>query len=151
MSQNEPTLYVCSHADSVKVIISLYVDDLLFTGSNDSFLTNFKLQLMKEFEMTNLGEMQYFLRLQFIQNSYYICIHQSKYAYELLKRFQMDNCKAVETPIASNCKVSKEDGAPKAASSNYRSIIDSLLYLTASRPDLMYPVSLLSRFMQKPS
>lgn len=63
----------------------------------------------------------------------------------------MENYKAVETPLTSNHKLSKDDGALEAGCSNYRNIIGSLLYLTASRPDLMYPASLLSRFMQKPS
>ncbi|EOY01320.1 Cysteine-rich RLK (RECEPTOR-like protein kinase) 8 [Theobroma cacao] len=143
-SPNEPTVYLYKSAETAVVIISLYIDDLLITGLDDTTVTECKSKLMAEFEMTDLGEMHYFLGMQFIQHSTFICIHQGKYAIELLKRFYMKNSKAVETPLAANCKLSKDDGALEVATSNYKSIIESLLYLTASRPDLMSPASLLS-------
>lgn len=65
---------------------------------------------MSEVEMFDLGEMNYFFGLQFTQNLDYICIHQSKYANEILKNFYMENCKAVKTLLASNCKLTKDDG-----------------------------------------
>lgn len=69
----------------------------------------------------------------------------------MLKKFHIENNKAVETPLASNYKLSKKDGASKTISSTYKSIIGSLLYLTTSRLDIMFLASLISRFMQKPS
>ncbi|KAL1313805.1 hypothetical protein AAHE18_16G138600 [Arachis hypogaea] len=63
----------------------------------------------------------------------------------------MNNCKAVSTPLVHNEKLQKEDGFVEADASQYRSLIGSLLYLTTTRPDIMYAISLLSRFMQKPS
>ena len=63
----------------------------------------------------------------------------------------MNDCKPVTTPLVTNKKLQKDDGSPEADASRYRSLIGSLLYLTATRPDIMYATSLLSRFMQKPS
>lgn len=63
----------------------------------------------------------------------------------------MENCKLVSTPLAQNEKLSKEDDSEDADVKQYRSIIGSLLYLTATRPDMMYAISMLARFMQKPS
>ncbi|CAA0824791.1 Uncharacterized mitochondrial protein AtMg00810 [Striga hermonthica] len=63
----------------------------------------------------------------------------------------MDDCKPVATPMVANEKFNKDDGTPNADASTYRSLIKSLLYLTATRPDIMYATSMLSRFMQSPS
>ncbi|XP_057994321.1 secreted RxLR effector protein 161-like [Hevea brasiliensis] len=68
-----------------------------------------------------------------------------------MKKFGMENCNSIDTPIAQNEKLSKEDGFEKIDSGIYRSVIGYLLYLTASRPDIMYAKSLLSRFMHEPS
>ncbi|WRX30249.1 Reverse transcriptase [Theobroma cacao] len=150
-SANEPTLYVSDSSISDKLIISLYMDDLLITGPSGSILDDFKRSMKQEFEMSNLRETTYFLGLQFHQASDLIFVHQRKYACEMLKRFHMEACKMVETPLVTGAKFNKDDGAPAAVGSTYRSLIGSLLYLTASRPDLMFTASLLSRYMQAPS
>ncbi|KAK9697891.1 hypothetical protein RND81_08G067600 [Saponaria officinalis] len=100
--------------------------------------------------MTDLGLMNYFLGLEVKQTPEGIFISQRKYADAILKRFKMDKCKVMTTPLAVNEKLFKEDGAEKADYSTYRGIVGCLLYLTASRPDLMFSASLLSRFMQSP-
>lgn len=74
-SENEPTLYIFKSDKSVSAIIFLYVDDLLITGVDDNVLADCKAKLMREFEMSDLGEMHYFLGLQFIQSAESICIH----------------------------------------------------------------------------
>ena len=63
----------------------------------------------------------------------------------------MNNCKPIATPLATNEKLQAEDGAPKVDGKMYRSLVGSLIYLTNTRPDIVYPVSLISRFMQSPS
>nr|KYP36518.1 Retrovirus-related Pol polyprotein from transposon TNT 1-94 [Cajanus cajan] len=80
-----------------------------------------------------------------------IFISQRKYALEILKKFHIEKCKPVATPLVANEKFSKNDGENSADASVYRSIIGSLLYLSATRPDLMFAASLLSRFMHSPS
>nr|KYP50175.1 Copia protein [Cajanus cajan] len=114
-------------------------------------MTEFKEDMMKTFEMMDLGLMNYFLGIEVSQKKKGIFICQKKYTEALLKKFKMSGCKTVTTPLVTKEKLQKDDGAPDADASRYRSLIGSLLYLTATRPDIMYVVSLLSRFMQKPS
>ncbi|KAK9740342.1 hypothetical protein RND81_03G027900 [Saponaria officinalis] len=118
------------------MILSLYVDDLIITGNNEAMIADFKKHMKQEFEMTDLGLMNFFLGLEVKQTREGIYITQRKYAEAILKRFKMDKCKVMSTPLAINEKLSKEDGAEKADPSTYRGIVGCFL---------------LSRFMQSPS
>ena len=111
----------------------------------------FKQAMTNEFEMTNLGPMKYFLGIQVKQEPGRIFISQAKYAYDLLKRFNMIDCKPAETPMSLSEKLSKNDGKEKVDESIYRSLVGSLIYLTNTRPDIVYSVSIVSRFMDNPS
>ncbi|XP_027934022.1 uncharacterized protein LOC114189605 [Vigna unguiculata] len=107
--------------------------------------------MMKAFEMTDLGLMNYFLGIEVKQQEDDIFISQKKYIEALLKKFKMYDCKPVATPLMVNEKLQKDDRAQETDASRYKSLIGSLLYLTITRPDIMYATSLLSTFMQKPS
>ncbi|XP_015166475.1 uncharacterized mitochondrial protein AtMg00810-like [Solanum tuberosum] len=104
----------------------------------------------KIFEMTDLGVMKYFLGMEVLQSSDGIFICQQKYISDILNRFKMQDCKPVSTPISTGVKLGKDEDSEKVDDSMYRSLIGSLLYLTASRPDILFVVSLLSRFMHSP-
>ena len=145
-SLSESTLYVKIVNDDI-IVISLYVDDLLVTGSKPILVNQFKEQMKQVFEMTDLGEMSYFLGMEVIQSQQEIFISQHKYARDVLKKFNMESCKSISTPLMENEKLSKDDGAAKVDEGLYRSLVGCLMYLTATRPDIMYAVSLLSRFM----
>ena len=149
-SLSEATLYVKRFNDDV-LIISLYVDDLLVTGSNTMQVAEFKLNMMQVFEMTDLGLMKFFLGMEIMQNREEIFICQKKYSREILKKFQMDNCKPTATPMNQKDKFSKEDGTARVDEEKFRSLIGCLLYLTATRPDILHATSLLSRFMHCPT
>ncbi|KAK0597781.1 hypothetical protein LWI29_028530 [Acer saccharum] len=149
-SKSEPTLYIKTQSNNI-LIVSLYVDDLIYTGNNEKMMKEFKEDMMKTFEMTDLGLMHYFLGIEINQEKSGIFVSQKKYTESLLKKFKMSECKPVATPLVTNEKFRKEDGSNKADVSIYRSLIGSLLYLTATRPDIMYATSLLSRFMQNPT
>lgn len=145
-SLSEATLYV-KHKDNDILILSLYVDDLLVTGNNTRLIDKFKQEMMQVFEMTDLGVMTYFLGMEIKQRKNEVFICQRKYAMEILKKFQMEGCKAVSTPMNQKEKLCQADGADKVDEGYYRSLIGCLMYLTASRPDILFAVSLLSRFM----
>jgi len=149
-SLSEATLYVKRFNDDV-LIISLYVDDLLVTGSNTVQVAEFKLNMMQVFEMTDLGLMKFFLGMEIMQNIEEIFICQKKYSREILKKFQMDNCKPTATPMNQKDTFSKEDGTARVDEEKFRSLIGCLLYLTATRPDILHATSLLSRFMHCPT
>ncbi|CAL2268742.1 unnamed protein product [Prunus armeniaca] len=111
----------------------------------------FKKNMMKEYEMTDLGTMRYFLGIQVQQSDEGIFISQEKYAENLLKKFKMLKSKPMDTPMAINLKLTSNDGAPKFDASIYRTVVGSLIYLTNTRPDIVHVVSVVSRFMSDPS
>ncbi|GKV03630.1 hypothetical protein SLEP1_g15904 [Rubroshorea leprosula] len=160
-SENEPTLYVkvskgefstqMTANHDAKLLISLYVDDLLITGSNLQSLQYFKFEMMKEFEMSDLGQMSYFLGMEITQMDGGIFVSYQKYALNVLKKFNMGTCKFVYTPLVQNEKMMNDDGSNKVDASIFRSLVGSLLFLTTTKPDLMFSASLLSRFMHSPS
>ena len=149
-SPNEATLYVKT-AESGILIVSLYVDDIIYTGSSSKLMLEFKTEMMKQYEMTDLGLLHHFLGLGVIQTESYIFLHQKKYAKTLLDKFGFKDYKSITTPLAVNEKLSKVDGSEQADESLYRQIVGSLLYLTATRPDIMFAASLLARFMHGPT
>jgi hypothetical protein len=106
--------------------------------------------MQQEFEMSMLGELSLFLCLQIHQSEKGIFISQSKYLKEILKKFGMENCAPVSTPITTSCKLSKDDDASEEDQTMYRSMIGSLLYLTASIPNIMEVVGLVGRFQSNP-
>ncbi|XP_059315531.1 uncharacterized mitochondrial protein AtMg00240-like [Lycium ferocissimum] len=101
--------------------------------------------------MSDLGLLHYFLGIEVSQVKEGIFISLKKYTKSILQKFKMMDCRSMAIPLAANEKFRKDDGAKKANSSLYRSLIGSLLYLTSTRPDIMFAASLLSRFMQEPS
>lgn len=149
-SQSEPTLYILKKGASI-LIVSLYVNDLIFTGNDEHLVQQFKKDMMSTYEMSDLGLLHYFLEIEVSQTENGIFISQKKYAENILKKLNLLGCKSVATPLIANEKMRKFDGAKKADAKKYRSLVGSFLYLTATRPDIMFAVSLLSRYMQEPS
>jgi hypothetical protein len=147
-SQNEPTLYTKTDQHGKIVIVCLYVDDMIYTENLE--LTSFKHAMQSEFEMTDLGIMKYFLGIEVDQSTKGIFFCQKKYAVDIIKRFRMEECNPVETPIPLGTKLSKKYEGPTVDPTLYKSLVGGLLYLTATRPDIMYATILVSRFMESP-
>jgi hypothetical protein len=96
--------------------------------------------MQNEFEMSLLGELSFFLGLQIRQSNQGIFISQTKYIREMLKRFGMEDCKPVITPMQTSCKLSEDDDSKSTNERKYRSMIGSLLYVKTSRLDVMQAV-----------
>ncbi|KAM1569577.1 hypothetical protein ACFX10_034684 [Malus domestica] len=107
--------------------------------------------MMRHCEMTDLGLLHHFIGMGVIQTEKNIFIHQKKYAMKLIEKFGMKDCKFVGTPLAVSEKLCEVDGSEAAFESEYRKLIGSLLYLTATKPDIMFASSLLARFMHDPT
>ncbi|KAM1032295.1 hypothetical protein ACFX2I_035891 [Malus domestica] len=149
-SLSEATLYTKTRGDEI-LIVSIYVDDIVYTGNSNDLLKEFKEDMMIKYEMTDLGLLHHFLGMGIIQTQSSIFIHQRKYAVSLLNKFGLSECKYVSTPLVPSDKLCKDDDSGSANEEQYRRIVGSLLYLTATRPDIMYASSLLARFMHSPT
>ncbi|KAK9665921.1 hypothetical protein RND81_14G146000 [Saponaria officinalis] len=120
-------------------------------GSSESLVEAFKSSMKSQFEMTDLGALKYFLGLEINQSADGIFLCQEKYPTDMLKKFNMSNCEAATTPMNVNEKLQREDGTGPADGKLYRSIVGGLNYLTHTRPDISFPVSVVSRYMHKPT
>eukprot|EP00253_Pinus_taeda_P032914 PITA_32914 len=129
----------------------LYKTKFKADGSAHKLIEEIKVQLSQDFEMKDLGEMHYCLGIEVWREPGKSLISQSKYTKEILKKFNMTDCKAMSTPLEQNAKLYKEDGSKEADGTLYRQLVGSLNYLTTTRPDIAYSVSILSQFMAKPS
>ncbi|CAL2253822.1 unnamed protein product [Prunus armeniaca] len=137
-SSSEATLYVRNKEGIGALIVSIYVDDIVYTGSSTRMMEEFKTEMMCKYEMSDLGLLHHFLGMGVTQTEGSIFIHQKK-------------LQPVCTPLVAIDKLQREDGSEAADESLYRKIVGSLLYLTTTRPDIMFSASLLARFMHNPS
>lgn len=107
--------------------------------------------MLKKYETSDMGMLHHFLGMEIYQEEEGVYISQKNYAEKILKKFGMHECKPVATPLVVNEKLMKDNGTKKVDATLYRSLVGNLLYLTATRPDIMFATSLLSRFMHCPS
>ena len=126
------------------------MDDIIFGSTNDDLCKRFAKLMQSKFEMSLMGEMKYFLGLQVDQRIDGIFICQSKYLKELLKKYNMEDSTSTRTPSSTAAKLGACDSSVKVDVSSYIDIIGSLLYLTASRPDIMFATCLCARFQADP-
>jgi hypothetical protein len=149
-SMSDPNLYIKSDQEGNVSLISLYVDDLIITGNASQLIDEIKRQLSQVFEMKDLGELHYCLGLEIWREVGQTLVTQRKYTRELLKRFNMSQCKEISTPLEQNAHLHSDDGTKEVNGTLYRQLVGSLNYLTTTRPDIAYSVSILSQFMAKP-
>jgi hypothetical protein len=127
-------------------ICQIYVDDTIFGSINQDFCEEFGDMMSREFKMFMIGELSFFLGLQVNQTKDGAFICQSKYVNDLLKRFDMYNLKPIKTPMSTNAHLNLDEGGNSVDLKLYKSMIGSLLYLTASRSDIMFSVCMCARF-----
>jgi len=132
------------------LIIVVYVDDIIFGSNEEDISQNFALLMQKEFEMSMLCELTYFLGLQVQQNKDGIFLSQTKYLKQILKKYGMEDSKPVCTPMVTGCSLSANDESTAVHQPTCRSMIGSLIYLTGTRPDIMHVVGIVGRFQANP-
>ena len=123
----EHTFFIKVEDGGKMLIVCLYVDDLIYTGSNTAMFESFKKSMVAEFEMSDLGMMHYFLSIEVLQSSTGIRISQKKYVGEILYRFQMKDCNLVNTSSEFGLKLNKDDGGKMVNSTLYKQIVRSLM------------------------
>ena len=147
---NEHTLYIKIQNGDI-LIVCLYVDDLIFTDSNPSRFDEFKKDMMKEFEMTDIGLLSYYLVIEAKQKDKGILITQEGYPKEVLKKFKVDDSNPVSTPMECGIKLSKHEEGNKGDPTLYKSLVESIRYLTCTRPDILYIVGVVNQYMENPT
>lgn len=147
---HEQAVYTKSSSGSV-IIVGVYVDDLLVTGSNEFEIEEFKLQMNKQFEMSNLGLLSFYLGIEVNQTGLFTTLKQSAYAKKLLDRAGMVSCNPCKSPMENKLQLDKDEEGQLVEATEYRCIVGSLRYLTHTRPDITYAVGVVSRFMERPT
>ncbi|GKC30124.1 retrovirus-related pol polyprotein from transposon TNT 1-94, partial [Tanacetum coccineum] len=149
MGMVDNTLFTKKKSSNL-IIIQIYVDDIIFGSTCQDMCDEFAKIMHDEFEMSMMGELNFFLGLQIKQMEDGIFFNQSKYIKEMLKKFGLEESKPMKTPMSSDTKLTKDEECESVDSTKYRGMIGSLLYLTASRPDIMFSVCLCARFQEAP-
>ena len=149
MGKVDPTLFI-KIFDKDIIVIQIYVDDIIFGSTKQDLCQVFAKDMQEEFEMSHMGELQYFLGLQIKQMKDGTFMHQGKYTKDLLKRFGMETASHKSTPMSTSTHLDKDDIGKDIDSRLYRGMIGSLLYLTASRPDIMLSVCICARYQCTP-
>ncbi|GKB25486.1 retrovirus-related pol polyprotein from transposon TNT 1-94 [Tanacetum coccineum] len=132
------------------IIVQIYVDDIIFGSTCQDLCDDFSKIMHDEFEMSMMGELNFFLGLQIKQLEDGIFFNQSKYIKEMLKKFGLEKSKPIKTPMSSETKLTYDEDGDSVDDTKYCGMIGSLLYLTASRSDIMFSVCLCACFQEDP-
>jgi hypothetical protein len=146
----EHGLYARGVGDT-RLLIGVYVDDLIIIGGCSKEINSFKKQMQAEFSMSDLGPLSFYLGLEVHQKDGRITLSQGAYAARIVERAGLTGCNPCATPMEPRLKLSKNSSAPAVDGTEYRSLVGSLRYLVNTRPDLAFAVGIVSRFMEKPT
>ncbi|RVW94789.1 Retrovirus-related Pol polyprotein from transposon TNT 1-94 [Vitis vinifera] len=149
--QSDHTLFIKrSHGGKITVLI-VYVDDIIVTGNDKEEISRFKTVLSKEFEIKDLGTLRYFLGMEVARSSKGIFVSQRKYTLDLLKETGMLGCKPSNTPMDPFNKIGSKEDMVVVDKGRYQRLVGRLIYLSHTRPDINFAVSMVSQFMNNPT
>ncbi|GJV75643.1 retrovirus-related pol polyprotein from transposon TNT 1-94 [Tanacetum coccineum] len=146
----DPTLFIRKTGKHT-LHVQIYVDDIIFASTDPKDCDRFSNEMSSKFQMSMMGQISFFLGLQISQNPRGIFINQSKYANEILKKFDLHKSDPVDTPMVERTKLDEDLSGIPVDQTKYRSMIGSLMYLTASRPDLVFAVCMCARYQSRPT
>nr|GEU54934.1 retrovirus-related Pol polyprotein from transposon TNT 1-94 [Tanacetum cinerariifolium] len=144
-----PTLFITKHEEDI-LLVQIYVDDIIFGSTNLKLLKQFEKSMHNKFEMSMMGELKFFLGIQINQSPRGIFINQAKYAQEILIKHGMTSCDSVGTQMATKPLDANLSGTP-VDQMKYQSMVGALMYLTASRPDIVHATCYCARYQAKPT
>ncbi|GJY74090.1 putative ribonuclease H-like domain-containing protein [Tanacetum coccineum] len=147
--QIDQTLFIKSQQGHI-LLVQIYVDDIIFGSTKKELCEEFEKLMKDKFQMSSMGELTFFLGLQVQQRKKGIFISQDKYVHEILRKFNYTDVKSASTPTDLEKPLVKDADADDVDEHLYRSMIGSLMYLTASRPDIMFAVCACARFQVSP-
>ncbi|GKA12200.1 retrovirus-related pol polyprotein from transposon TNT 1-94 [Tanacetum coccineum] len=133
----DPTLFIRRQGKDL-LLVQIYVDDIIFASTTPELCDQFSKIMCSQFKMSMMGKISFFLGLQISQSPRGIFINQSKYALESLKKYGMESSDPVDTPMVEKSKLDEDTQGKAVDPTHYRGMIGTLMYLTASRPDLTF-------------
>jgi hypothetical protein len=148
-STADPSLF-CLHRESGAVFLLLYVDDIVLTGSDPQLISLVKVLLQKHFKIKDLGKLKYFLGIEVARSKQGLFLTQRQYVLDIISDSGLTASKPVDFPMEQNLKLTHSEGSTLSDPSPYRHLVGRLIYLTVTRPDIAYPVNILSQFMHEP-
>nr|GEU42968.1 putative ribonuclease H-like domain-containing protein [Tanacetum cinerariifolium] len=146
----DPTLFIRRNGNDL-LLVQIYVDDIIFAASNPELCDLFANLMCSKFKMSMMGKISFFLGLQISQSPKGIFINQSKYALESSKKYGSESCDPVDTPMVEKSKLNEDKEGKVIDPSHYRGMIGTVLYLTASRPDLQFAICMCDRYQARPT
>lgn len=149
--QSDHTLFVKHFPEGKLAIIIVYVDDIILTGDHEEKIDLLKKLLTKEFEIKDLGNLKYFLGMEIARSKKGIAVSQRKYVLDLLNETGMLGCKPAETPMDTTVKLEESDGSAPVDKGRYQRLVGKLIYLSHTRPDIGFSISVVSQFMNNPT
>jgi hypothetical protein len=145
MGKVDKTLFILRQGDDI-LIVHVYVDHIALDGSSHSLVARYAEDMSKEFEMSMMGELQFFLMLLIKQAKEGTFVHQAKYMKDILKKFKMDDSKPMSTLMSTTAALDADEDGEPMDQNEYRSMIGSLLYLTVTRPNIQFSLCLCAHF-----
>lgn len=133
------------------LIVGVYVDDLLVTGTDVNLIKNFKKQMNDKFDMSDMGKLSYYLGIEVKQGEDYIQLKQSGYARKVLERAGMTGCNPTKFPMDPKLQITKDEDGEPVDSTKFKSMVGGLRYLVHTRPDIAFSVGIVSRYMERPT
>ncbi|GJT98974.1 retrovirus-related pol polyprotein from transposon TNT 1-94 [Tanacetum coccineum] len=146
----DPTLFTRKSGKHI-LLVQIYVDDIIFASTDHNACNIFSKEMSSKFQMSMMGQMSFFLGLQVSQSPGGIFINQAKYALETLKKYGMDLSDPVDTPMVDRLKLDEDLLGIPVDQTRFRGMVGSLMYLTTSRPDLVFTVCMCARYQAKPT
>ncbi|GJV02054.1 retrovirus-related pol polyprotein from transposon TNT 1-94 [Tanacetum coccineum] len=146
----DPTLFTRKSGKHI-LLVQIYVDDIIFASTDHNACNIFSNEMSSKFQMSMMGQMSFFLGLQVSQSPGGIFINQAKYALKTLKKYGMDLSDPVDTPMVDRLKLDEDLMGIPVDQTRFRGMVGSLMYLTASRPDLVFAVCMCARYQAKPT
>ena len=147
---SDHTCFSHHRLDGRSVIILVYVDDIIITGDDTPGIIKVKKALSQSFDVKDLGPLRYFLEIEVARSRQGISLSQRKYTLDLLQDTGMMGCRSASTPMDPNHKLTNESGEILPDASVYQRLVGRLIYLTNTRPDITFAVSIVSQFMHAP-
>ena len=149
-SNSDHTLSL-KHRQSKVTALIVYLDDMIITGDDAKEISRLQEQLSAEFEMKHLGGLKYFLGIEVARSKAGILLSQRKYVLDLLTEVGLLECKPMDTPIVQNHRLGEYSDQVPADKVRYQRLVGKLIYLSHTRPNIAYAVSVVSQFMHNPS